>query len=100
MTIHEALLGVDGKVFKGAALTDVAAAARRKVGQDVVVCGDDIMLNQQAARAIENQVGPAVIHGGHVRAGPYALPHWQQKTPPPTGHCFFETDKRKAFDQP
>ncbi len=32
----------------------------------------------------------------YFSAGRQALPHFQQKTPPPAGHSFYETGKAKA----
>ena len=35
-----------------------------------------------------------IYHGPH--GGPLSLAHWQQKTPPPEGHSFHETNVRQA----
>jgi hypothetical protein len=98
-TIHEAELesGCSGAVLWGAEIDEVAAIARRSAGLNVVVRGGDIDANRRLALAIESAVGPAkrgVPHSQH--AGPLALPHFQQVTPPPMGHTFYETDKKKA----
>jgi len=100
-TIHEANVGRNGKVFAGAMLTEAEAVGRRRQGQDIVVRGDDTVVNCQAARTIEDQVGASVHDGPHIRsAGPFALPHWQQLRPPPAGHSFYETQVPKSFVRP
>jgi len=102
-TIHEAerASGPSGFVLWGAALNIAAAIARPRTGLDVVVRGDDVDTNRRLASAIEAAVGPAKRGTPHKKtAGPYALPHYQQVTPPPRGHCFYETDKRKARKKP
>jgi hypothetical protein len=98
-TIHEAerASGPSGAVLWGAEIDLAAAAARRRAALDVVVRGDDTSANRRLAWQIESAAGPAsrgVPHKGS--AGPLALPHFQQVTPPPTGHRFYETDKGKA----
>jgi hypothetical protein len=99
--LYEANQGPDGKVVRGTMIAEAEAVARRKSGLDIVVCGDDTVVNCQVARAIEDQVGPNYIDGPHLkRAGPHALPHWQQRQPPPEGHSFYETHVRKSFAGP
>lgn len=102
--IHEASLapGPSGIVFKGAEIDLAAAIARRKAGLNIVVCGDNIGANRALARTIESAVGPWIRQDQHRRAGPYALPHFQQAQQPPAGHSFYETDnpQRKARKQP
>lgn len=98
-TIHEAerASGPSGAVLWGPEIDLTAAIARRRAALDVVVRGDDTRANRRLALQIESAVGPAnrgVPHQGS--AGPLALPHFQQVTPPPAGHSFYETDKRKA----
>ena len=97
-TVHEATLasGSSGGVYKGREIAFDAAVNRRKTGEDVVVCGDDLGANRRLARRIEETVGPAVREPPHREAGPQALPHYQQEKRPPEGHTFYETDKRKA----
>jgi hypothetical protein len=98
-TIHEAerAPGPSGAVLWGAAIDFDGAVARRKLGQDVVVRGNDVEVNRRLALKIESAVGPAKRAAPHsLLAGPLALPHFQQVTAPPTGHTFYETDKRKA----
>jgi hypothetical protein len=101
-TIHEAELesGLSGRVLAGATIDFDAAVARRRSGQNVVVCGADHAANRRLARRIEATVGPYVHGDPHTRhAGPFALPHFQQtrRTPPgPAGHTFYETKHRKA----
>jgi hypothetical protein len=102
-TIHEAerASGPSGAVLWGTELDFAAAVTRRRGGLDVVVRGDDLSANRRLALLIESAVGPAKRGAPHkVSAGPHALPHFQQVTPPPDGHCFYETDKRKARKKP
>jgi len=102
-TVHEAFLagGVSGAVEYGAAITEAEAQARRAAGLDVVVRGADDRANRSLAYAIEAAVGPALFQFPHRRtAGPLALPHFQQKAPPPRGHTFYEVGTRKARKQP
>src|SRR6185369_2413404 len=97
-TIHEAerASGPSGAVLWGAEIDFAAAVARRQAGVDVVVRGDDIDVNRRLALQIESAVGPALRGVPHrFTAGPLALPHFQQVTPPPDGHTFYETDRRK-----
>jgi hypothetical protein len=95
--IHEATLasGPSGAVLKGAEIDLEAAIARREAGLDVVVCGDDIDANRGLAYAVESSVGPCKRQDPHDEAGPHALPHFQQGTPPPAGHCFYEATSRE-----
>src|SRR5262245_14420732 len=101
-TIHEAVLesGPSGRVLRGVEIDIDTALARRRGGENVVVCGDDTAANRRLAGQIETSIGPCVRADPHTRhAGPYALPHFQQarRTPPgPGGHAFYETDRRKA----
>jgi hypothetical protein len=102
-TIHEATRasGPSGAVLKGAEIDFAAAVARRRAGQDIVVCGEDVKANRSLARAIEEAVGPCKRQEPHdLLAGPFALPHFQQKTQPPAGHSFYETPNRKARKNP
>ena len=97
--IYEADCCQDGSggVLRGAALTRGQAIARRQNGQDVVVCGQDTFANAKLAYAIEAAVGACKPDGPHTGgAGAQALPHFQQKNPPPGGHTFYETPLRKA----
>lgn len=97
--IHEATRTGDlsGAVIKGMEIDRTAAVARRKAGLDVVVCGQDLVMNRQTALEIEQKVGPWLRQQSHTRsAGPHSLPHFQQRFPPPFGHCFYETVKTKA----
>jgi hypothetical protein len=101
--IHEAEreAGPSGAVLRGAEIDVAAAIARRRSELDVVVCGADIRANRALAASIESAVGPCqrgVPHSRH--AGPLALPHFQQVTPPPGGHTFYETEHRKAKKKP
>src|SRR5262245_61614659 len=96
--IHEATLasGPSGAVLKGAEIDLLTAIARRQAGLNVVVCGDDHRANRHVAQVVEAAVGPYVLQRFHPTAGPAAMPHYQQKQPPPEGHCFYETAQRKA----
>jgi hypothetical protein len=87
-------------VLRGREIDFTAAVARRRAGQNVVVCGDDTDANRTLAQVIEGTVGPYQVQRFHKRAGPLALPHVQQRTPPPAGHTFYETERRKARNKP
>lgn len=93
--IHEATR-IPGGVLRGAELSQAEAEARRAAGEDVVVRGDDTRAACLLARAIETAVGPCYHDGPHAAAGLHALPHWQQRYPPPAGHCFYETATTKC----
>lgn len=102
-TIHEAERegGPSGAVLRGAEIDLTTAIARRQGGLDVVVSGAEPKANRALAASIESAVGPCqrgVPHSRH--AGPLALPHFQQATPPPVGHTFYETEHRKAKRKP
>jgi hypothetical protein len=95
--IYEATLGSNGAVVKGPPLTQAQAEARRRAGQDVVVCGSILPANRRLAGEIErNANGKAKRCFPHENAGPLALPHFQPDPRPPDGHTFYETPKRKA----
>src|SRR5262245_4407346 len=97
-TIHEATLasGPSGLVEWGKELTQAEATARRKQGLDVVVRGPNQTQNRQIAEAVEGPVGAYTVDPPHRSAGQRSLPHCQQVTKPPFGHCFYETPNRKA----
>jgi hypothetical protein len=102
-TIHEAerVAGPSGAVLRGSEIDVATAIARRQGGFDVVVCGPDLKANRALAASIESAVGPYQRGVPHTRhAGPLALPHFQQMTPPPGGHTFYETENRKARKKP
>jgi hypothetical protein len=97
--IHEATLepGASGAVVKGAAIDEAVAIARRKAGEDIVVCGNAVKATRRVALAVESAVGPCERQEPHVRlAGPLALPHFQQTDRSRKGHSFYETERRKA----
>jgi hypothetical protein len=97
-TIHEASCasGASGAVVKGAEIDFATAVARRRAELDIVVCGDDLRTNTALAQSIEAAVGPYEQQHPHLRvAGRLALPHFQQRRPPPAGHSFYETPNRK-----
>jgi hypothetical protein len=97
--IYEAWPGnsATGAIQCGNVITSVAAAAaRRQMGLDIVVCGGTRAANCGLAEQIEKTVGPAVHHNPHYHAGHYALPHWQPNPRPPAGHSYYETAGVKA----
>jgi hypothetical protein len=95
--IYEASLGTNGSVVRGQALTQAEAEARRRAGQDVVVCGPNLSANRALAGRIErNANGSAKRCPPHLNAGRLALPHYQPDPRPPAGHTFYETPNRKA----
>ena len=98
--IHAATLGSQGRVIRGPEITETEAADERQAGRDIVVCGDDQKANRRRANRVEKAVGPCKRQDPHRSAGPYALPHFQQETPPPEGHSFYETTHRKAAKNP
>lgn len=101
--IHEAEreAGPSGAVLRGTEIDLATAIARRRMGLDVVVCGVDLKANRALAASLESAVGPWQRGVPHTRhAGPLALPHFQQATPPPRGHTFYETEQRKAKKKP
>ena len=93
---YDAVRQMDGSVRRVTPLVQIAAIARRQAGFDVVVCGPDKRENRNVAEAIEAAVGPHKWHNYHRGAGTLGLPHWQQVSPPPAGHTFYEVDKRNA----
>jgi hypothetical protein len=96
-TIHEATLGESKSVEWAAEIEFAAAVTRRRAGGDVVVRGDDGRINRDLARRIEVTVGEYIEHPAHrTFAGHCSLPHFQQKVPPPAGHCFFEKPGEKS----
>ena len=102
-TIHEAEResGSSGAVLRGAVMDVAAAVARRRTGQDLVVCGPDADANRRLAYQVESSVGPCTRpQAPHRSAGPMALPHLHQQNRSPDGHTFYETDRRKAKNQP
>jgi hypothetical protein len=95
--IHEASLGRRGSVVKGRSITQAEAEARRKAGEDVVVCGPNLGANRRLAGEIErNANGKVKLCPPDDKAGPNSLPHWQPDPRPPDGHTFYETPNRKA----
>src|SRR2546428_6812832 len=93
--IYEAMLasGPSGFVVKGAEIDLPTAIARRRAGDDVVVCGDDLRANRNLARAIEAGAGiPTRPQEPHKNAGPHALPHFHQESRSVGGHTFYETN--------
>lgn len=100
VTIYEAELasGVSGGVVRGAEIDVGAAVARRRAGENVVVCGDDLKANRRQAEQIEAAVGPYVRSAPHKRsAGSRALPHFQQQDANQEGHTFYETPNLRAM---
>jgi hypothetical protein len=80
-TVHEAELapGPSGAVWYGAEIDRDVAVARRRVGLDVVVRGEDTDANRRLAGSIEAAVGPATRPQPPERhAGPSAEPRPQR----------------------
>ena len=97
VSIHSATLGSTGEVRRGRVVNDAQAIVERQEGRDVVVCGADLAINRSTAERIETSAnGVSKRCPPHINAGPNALPHYQPKSRPPTGHTIYETDKRKA----
>src|SRR5579885_475122 len=91
-TIHEAerASGPSGAVLWSAKIDFAAAVARRKASEDVVIRGNDTDANRAVALAVESAVGPCKRAAPHKQsAGPLALSHFQQASPPPDGHTFY-----------
>jgi hypothetical protein len=103
-TVHEAELvpGPSGAVEYGMEIDELAAVARRRNGEEIVVRGDDTGANRARTYKIEAQVGlPSKPQPPHTStAGLMALPHFHQKSRLPRGHAFYETDRRKARKKP
>lgn len=102
-TIHEPHRIHDGSggVSAGRVIDEATAIQVRQQHGDVVVCGKDEKVNRQQALTIEAAVGTWLRQHKHTNsAGPQALPHFQQRNPPPDGHTFYETKGAKARKQP
>jgi hypothetical protein len=102
-TLHAAELapGPSGAVLYGPEISFDAAVGRRRIGLDVVVRGIDADVNRRMAQRVESAVGPpSRPQAPERRAGPLALPHFQQQRTEPRGHLFYETENRKARKQP
>lgn len=102
-TVHEAELasGLSGIVHWGAEIDFAADVVRRQAGVNVVVRGNNLKANRALAERIEAAVGPYKRGIPHTRkAGPHALPHFQQIDPNHGGHCFYETSNRRARRMP
>ena len=100
--IHEATRAVDasGAVIKGAPIDLAAAVARRKAGLDVVVCGQDLMMNRQTALEIEQAVGPWLRQQSHTHsAGPHSLPHFSNVSRHRSDIAFTRPLKRKPENE-
>ena len=98
-TIHKANRRDNGSIAKaGGPIDESEAVDCRKVGIDVVVCGDDHDKNKWKARDIEAAANsPYKRCGMHRKVHNLGLPHYQPDPRPPEGHTFYETDSRKAF---
>jgi hypothetical protein len=81
-------------------VSEAEAIEWRRRGGDIVVCGGDRKANRRLAQAIESAVGLYIHQDPHDQLGPYALPHFQQLDRTHEGHCFHETDARKAAKNP
>ena len=98
--IFKAKRGSLGRVIRGEEISEAQAIAERQANRDIVVCDGSGKDNRSLAGRIESTVGPCKREDPHRRAGPYALPHFQQDPPPPQGHSFYETDHKKAARNP
>ena len=88
-------------MVKGIEMDEADAIGQRAMDNDVVVCGDDAAANRQIALKIKEAVGPWMRQLKHKQsAGPMALPHFQQRHPPPYGHTFYETVNAKPRKGP
>jgi hypothetical protein len=101
-TLHEAerVPGTSGIVWWGAEIDAVTAIARGRSSEDVVVRGDNLEANRTLAQQIEGSVGPyrrCIPHVG--KAGPNALPHFQQVDPNHAGHCSADNQPKSEFDE-
>jgi hypothetical protein len=101
ITICKATRGSMGRVIRGAEISEAEAVLEYAAGQDVVVCGTDKDANSAVAQRIASAVGRWTRQFPHARTvGPFALPHYQPDPRPPDSHAFYETDKRKAAQNP
>jgi len=98
--ICKATRGNLGRVIRGEVITELKAVLERLAGRDIVVCDGAPRENRAVAHRIEDAVGPNERQDPHESAGPYALPHFQQRQPPPPGHAFYETAGKKAAKNP
>lgn len=101
--IHQAMRATDGSgaVVKGRQIDQATAVRIRMASGDVVVCGDDLSANRQVAMQLEQAIGAWLRQLPHRQSAvPKALPHFQQRNPPPDGHTFYETLTMKARNQP
>lgn len=98
--IYRAVLGELGRVHRSTELTREEAIAARKAGRDVVVSGGKPEDTRRLAREIEIAANgfPPLAEGPHGGDDEFYLYHFhanQQRVP--SGHCFYETHKRRAF---
>jgi hypothetical protein len=98
--IFKATRGSLGRVIREIEITEEEAVAERRAARDIVVCDGSAVENRRLAWRIESTVGPCYREDPHRKAGPYALPHYQQESPPPEGHSFYETEHKKAARNP
>ena len=98
--VFKAVRGSLGRVIRGEVITEMQGIEERRAGRDIVVCDGSGKENRRLAFWIESTVGPCYLERPHRTAGPYALPHYQQQTPPPEGHSFYETAGKKAARNP
>src|SRR5262249_7852296 len=92
----------------GAAVGSGPAALTRRVTKDRIRAGH--VATSWTARRIIHPHGliwrrvcrpPSDPQPPHTySAGPHALPHFHQESRSPDGHCFYETEKRKARRRP
>ena len=79
--------------IRGAILTLAEAIRLRQAGRDVVVCGEQGILNALLAQTIESRATNRChkYHAAHVKHGSQALPHYQHRTRKNSGHMFYES---------
>jgi hypothetical protein len=98
--VCKATLGSEGRVIRGAEITEDEAVLERLAERDIVVCDGDPRANRFLARRIETAIGPNKRQDPHRSAGKNALPHYQPLRRPPFGHSFYETAGEKAARNP
>ena len=99
-TIYTATLESRGRVLRWKQISFLEAVQERLASRNIVVCDGAESENRKLVQQIESAVGPYIRQSPHASAGLFALPHFQQKQAPSTGHSFYETDRRKAARNP
>jgi hypothetical protein len=73
---------------------DIATAVQeRQNGNDVVVCGSDVVANMRVGQEIESRAtgNRFKFDRAHVNRGRFALSHFQPNPRPPAGPTFVES---------